>query len=488
MEISSSTNTSSTSVTDLDVDSLAHCASYLSLQDLSNMAMTCKFFRRAAYSDSIWQRWFREHWPQQISSSFLQTSGVREAYLARRSALQQFKFVDPFICQLYSSSRPYNYILLDKNDVYLSQGSVIQIMKIDTLDIPVTLADHNARITCMRLFSLSETSLFRNDTHKKDNALVTSSCDHSIRLWWKGHCQRCFRGHNGPVTTLSEKLLGGYSGKLLASGGEDGTVRLWSLASSGKRGQHALRTTFHGHEKPISLLSVAGHKASLLLSISKDAKVRVWDTTVSSAAHSSCCVGMTSVAGAPVGIKCYESLCYIAAGAFVTAIDLRTMRKVFTAAVHRPKLYSFEMLPSKYMICTGGNYKALLWDVRKNQEEPEPVAELDGHVGPVQFIHMDPYKIVTSGPEDFYVKVWDSETGKQTNSLACCMTEESVPGIGCSATAVNGFQMVTASCGRAAGLLCFRDYTNAARPVPSQEDNQPYKFWEPQLHSDGSDG
>ncbi|KAL5975452.1 hypothetical protein ACLOJK_019774, partial [Asimina triloba] len=31
----------------------------LSLQDLSSMAMTCKFFRQAAYSDSIWHDLFR---------------------------------------------------------------------------------------------------------------------------------------------------------------------------------------------------------------------------------------------------------------------------------------------------------------------------------------------------------------------------------------------------------------------------------------------
>lgn len=45
---------------------------------------------------------------------------------------------------------------------------------------------------------------------------------------------------------------------MLASAGEDGTVRLWSLASSGKRGQHALKATLYRHEKPVTLMSVAG--------------------------------------------------------------------------------------------------------------------------------------------------------------------------------------------------------------------------------------
>lgn len=48
-----------TTITDLDVDSLVQCASYLDFQDISNMAMTCKFLKKAAYSDVIWQRLFR---------------------------------------------------------------------------------------------------------------------------------------------------------------------------------------------------------------------------------------------------------------------------------------------------------------------------------------------------------------------------------------------------------------------------------------------
>lgn len=58
--------------------------------------------------------------------------------------------------------------------------------------------------------------------------------------------------------------------------------------------------------------------------------------------------------GAPVGLKCHESLLYVAAGSSVVVIDLRTMQKVVTAAVYPPNLCSFEILPSKSLICTGG--------------------------------------------------------------------------------------------------------------------------------------
>ncbi|XP_077233710.1 uncharacterized protein LOC143875999 [Tasmannia lanceolata] len=475
-------NQISRTVMDLDPDALVHCASKLSLQDLSNMAMTCKFFRRIAYSDSIWSNKFRENWPQQCtSSSFSQISEVREAYLARRTALQQFKFVDPLNVQLYHSPVSYTHLLLDKDSIILAQGSIVQIFKIDSVFSGgpfQLLEDHNARITCMRLFPLKDTSLFRSEMQNADNLLVTSSCDRTIRLWWKGRSQRCFRGHNGPVTTVADRLLGDCSGKVLGTGGEDGTVCLWSLRCSGKRGQHALKTTFYGHEKPVTLLSVAGHNSSLLVSISKDAKVRVWDVNASSSSRSSCCVGMACVHGAPVAMKCHETLCYVAAGSSVTAIDLRTMQKVSTAAIHLPKLYSFEILASKSLICTGGDEKAMLWDIRKNQEKPEPVADLDGHIGHVTHLHMDLYKIVTGGPKDLYVKIWETDTGTLANSLTCCIPEELESAIGLSAMAVNGYRIVTSSCGAEPGLFYFRDFTNSSRPVSLDEDNPSSRFWE----------
>uniref|UniRef100_A0A1D1YXI1 F-box/WD repeat-containing protein sel-10 n=1 Tax=Anthurium amnicola TaxID=1678845 RepID=A0A1D1YXI1_9ARAE len=471
---------SSRTVADLDADSLAHCAGFLGIRDLAHMAISCRLFRQAAYSDSIWRRLFRESWPHHFMSSEL--SDAREAYLSRQMAVQQFKFDDPLKFNIPAHACPHSHIILNRNDIIFSQGS--QILKIDTSRNEAatceTLRAHNARITCMRLFPLSDTSLFRNEAQKDENVLVTSSSDHTIRLWWKGRSQRCFKGHNSPVTTMADRLLGNSSMKILASGGEDGSVRLWSFSSSGKR--HPLVTTFHGHEKPVSFLSVAGHNASLLVSISKDAKIRVWDAshaTVSSASRSSSCVGMTSVCGQPVDMTCHENLCYIAAGSSVTAIDLRTMRKVSTAASHLPKLYSFAMLASKSIICTGGNEKAMLWDVRKNAEKTEPLADLDGHVGCVAMLHIDPYKVVTGGPDDFYVKIWETDTGAPANSLGCCSPHQQDADVGLSAMAVDGSRIVTGSYGYEPELIYFRDFSNSFIPLSDHERNLSFKFWEP---------
>lgn len=139
-------------ITDLNEDSLSHCASYLSLQDISNLAMTCKFLKRVSYSDSIWQRCFRycfcsspllflvllfsfqykdrnrivlnlysERWPNEVARISSTSSGVRDAYLARHASMHQFKFVDPLSADLYTNAKPFDHIVLDKNDVIFSQ-------------------------------------------------------------------------------------------------------------------------------------------------------------------------------------------------------------------------------------------------------------------------------------------------------------------------------------------------------------------------------
>lgn len=107
-----------TAITDVDVDALARCADHLTLQEVSNMAMSCRFLRRVAYSDSVWHRLYREKWPRQASASF--ATGVRRAYLDRLSVLQQFKFVDPLVID-YLTEATCNAILLEKNNVVLAQ-------------------------------------------------------------------------------------------------------------------------------------------------------------------------------------------------------------------------------------------------------------------------------------------------------------------------------------------------------------------------------
>ncbi|XP_059294009.1 uncharacterized protein LOC132047119 isoform X2 [Lycium ferocissimum] len=367
------------------MDSLVQCASYLDLHDLSNMAMSSKYLQRAAYSDSIWQSFFRQQWSPVVPSGFPQTSTAREAYLSRRTDLMQFKFVDPLVIDFPTEAKPHENLHLEQDTILFSQGSSVHVLNINNFlngrDPYVTLRDHTARITSMR------------------------------------------------------------------------------------------------------------HKTSLLVSISRNSKnsgqVMVWDTATSSAVRSSCCVGKSTLPGAPKAMKCHESLIYAAAGSSVVAIDIRTMRQVFKVN-HQEELHSFQMLPEKSLICTGLAQRAMLWDVRRgcDIQQGEAVAELDGHIGNVNLLHMDPYKIVSGGQEDFQVHVWETGNGRRASSLIFCRQCDSHRGFGCSAMAVNGCRIVTACNYGDHSALGFQDFNNAMVPISSNSTVLQSKFWGPQSQSD----
>lgn len=114
----------------------------------------------------------------------------------------------------------------------------------------------------------------------------------------------------------------------------------------------------------------------------------------------------------------------------------------------------------------------------------KPLGELDGHIGPVKFLHMDRYKVVSGSPEDQYVNVWECDTGRQTNILDCNPTDGLHSSSGCSAMAVSGCQIVTGSFNEEQGVICYRDFNKATTHVLSEENEGGSKFWGSQNSSD----
>ncbi|KAJ1282230.1 hypothetical protein BS78_03G035600 [Paspalum vaginatum] len=470
---------------DLDGDVLAHCAGYLGPRDVASLAMACRPLRAAAYCDAVWYRLFRDQWPfEKVPHEAFR---LRELYIRRHIEVRQMKFDDPLsaIYYLNRAETAPNHLMLDRNSMWFCQGPVAKKLNFDWPEAEVveTHKNHGARITCLRLFSLIDTPLFRSETQKNEKALVTSSTDRTIRLCWKGH-SRCYKGHSGPVTALADKLLVDGESKILASGGEDCTIRLWSMSTRAKN--HPLIATFHGHEKTLSFLSVAWHKSSLLVSCSKDSKVKVWDTVAPSSGSSSC-VGSTHLnsSGPPIAVKCHESLCYIATGSEVTAIDLRTMKKASVLALNDRRILSCEMLPSEWLICTGLKDKALLWDIRKAQELPNTVVAMQSD-GPVKLLHLDPYKVVTGVASNGQVHIRETRTGDLLNTLSCGEPARSGGRITVSAMAVDGCKIAMAGSSPEGSVLHYRDFLKSSTPV-SLPGKEVSRFWRPQQFDDNGD-
>uniref|UniRef100_A0A0A9H729 Uncharacterized protein n=1 Tax=Arundo donax TaxID=35708 RepID=A0A0A9H729_ARUDO len=181
-------------------------------------------------------------------------------------------------------------------------------------------------------------------------------------------------------------------------------------------------------------------------------------------------------------MKCHQSLCYIATGSEVAAIDLRTMKKASVIALGNHRILSCGMLPSEWLLCTGTKDRALLWDIRKSQELSNTVAELHSD-GPVTLLHLDPYKVVTGVPSDGQVHVWETRTGNLLNTLSCGEPPKSVGRSTMSAMAVDGCRIAMAGSSADGSFLHYRDFLESSVPV-SLPGKEVSRFWRPQQFGD----
>eukprot|EP00897_Mesotaenium_endlicherianum_P010180 jgi/Mesen1/9190/ME000591S08517 len=238
----------------LDADSLVQCLRGLPLNDLLNVATSCRRLRDAAYSDNLWEDLCRKKWPsRQTCSGTYQFCGDREAYLDRQLASHQLRYYDPDeVAWSLSSSAAVNHLLLsrEENLVTVAQGSSISRWRVDARSGVAhrsqLLDDHASRVTCIRSVPAAAVASSAAGGGQAGGSLLNGSL-------------RTLQGHTREVVTLVDKLLGreGASPPVLASGSSDCTVRLWSLRGGG-RGKSPCLSTLYGHESAVMALAVAG--------------------------------------------------------------------------------------------------------------------------------------------------------------------------------------------------------------------------------------
>ncbi len=120
-------------------------------------------------------------------------------------------------------------------------------------------------------------------------ATLTAACALAGTEWpaswaaWTGQGHRRLRGHSGVVQTVAVGRTGDRD--VIASGGDDGTVRVWDAVTGAPVGP-PLKGSLKGHGRWVSSVAVgrAGDR-DVIVSGSLDGTVRVWD----------------AVTGAPVG-------------------------------------------------------------------------------------------------------------------------------------------------------------------------------------------
>ena len=118
------------------------------------------------------------------------------------------------------------------------------------------------------------TSLVRSVAFSHDSKLLVSgSDDYTVRIWdtTTGVCQQTLEGHDRLVNSVAFS----HDRKLLASGSDDYTVRIWDTATG------VCQQTLKGHDDSVRSIAFS-HDSKLLASGSFDGTVKIWDMSTSS--------------------------------------------------------------------------------------------------------------------------------------------------------------------------------------------------------------
>ncbi|KAJ5135398.1 uncharacterized protein N7515_004676 [Penicillium bovifimosum] len=234
--------------------------------------------------------------------------------------------------------------------------------------------------------------------------LASGSDDNTVRLWdtATGGLQQTLEGHSGWVQSVAFSP----DGRMLASGSNDDTVRLWDTATGG------LQQTLEGHSDRV--LSVAfSPDGRLLASGSYDRTVRLWYTATGGLqltleGHS----GMVqSVAFSPEGRL-------LASGSYDMTVrlwDTATGGLQQTLEGHSHWVRSVAFSPDGRMLASGSDDDTVrLWDTATGGLQKT----LEGHSHQLRSVAFSPDgRLLASGSDDDTVRLWDTATGGPQQTL-----------------------------------------------------------------------
>jgi WD40 repeat protein len=167
-------------------------------------------------------------------------------------------------------------------------------------------------------------------------------------------CYATLSGHNGLFASVNAVAIA-PDGKILASGSDDRTVRLWNVQTGKEIG------ILSGHEKPVRTVAFHPHTANILASGGCDRTIRIW--------------------------------------------DVAERQLIRTWIGHRHQVNAIAFSPDGSILASGSADKTIkLWEF----ETGNPIATLSGHALSVHAVIFSPsHSILVSASADSTVKVWD---------------------------------------------------------------------------------
>lgn len=238
--------------------------------------------------------------------------------------------------------------------------------------------------------------------------LASGSADHSVRLWdlVEARPLNVLEGHRGWVNCLTINP----TGSLLASAGRDGQICLWRLPS-GRAGKK-----LKGHSQTVFCLAVSPD-GGLLVSGSSDRTVRLWSLPAGEE--------LSTLEGHEGGISCLaispdgQILASGSADGTVRLWSLPAGRLVRTLDGHHGEeldgVLCLTFSPDGRLLASGGvDSTVQLWEI----PEGRLTKTLEGHRESVYALAASPDgKLLVSGGGDHAVRLWRLPGGKLLTTL-----------------------------------------------------------------------
>jgi WD40 repeat protein len=247
--------------------------------------------------------------------------------------------------------------------------------------------------------------------------LATGGYDHAIRLWnlsaphptvpvanYSGQIGSPLAGHTGPVNSVAFSP----DGKTLASGSDDGTVRLWDMATSYQVGAPLL-----GYADPDGGSVVFSPDGKTLATGGSDGTVRLWDAATRrqiGAPFTGGSDNISSVAFSPDG----KTLASGGIRGVVRLWDAATRRQIGTPFAETP-VNSVAFSPDGKTLATGSfDGTVRLWGVATRRQIGSPLVAVSDIAEEVNSVAFSPDgKALASGGGDGTVRLWDVATRQQ---------------------------------------------------------------------------
>jgi len=261
-------------------------------------------------------------------------------------------------------------------------------------------------IACIDMATLSEhhSSVLTIAFSPCSKLLASGAEDGSIRLWnlETFKCINVLAHHKKAVNSLRFSPNGNF----LASASWDNTIKLWDLQTFDEI------ATLTGHQDSVEIIDIS-MDSLLLASGSNDQTIRLWDIRNNQALHTfeNFSDTIRSLCFSPDGLQ-------LAAGSWdiIHLWDVLSKKSIRTFKGQTKNYISaLAISPDGLTLAAGSHDKTIrLWDMTSKKQS----LKLQGHLRRVNCVAFSPDNLtLASGSHDKQVKLWNIKTGKEINGL-----------------------------------------------------------------------